>query len=91
MFVESITAPEDEWHEWNERLRLHSDPPPALVLSIAWKAGEGTVTQLNVWDSPGAIADNYMERVFPIVQEHGEPDNKPERHGEPITVYVRPS
>ena len=41
---------------------------PALVASIAWLGKDGDVTSVNVWDSPQAVGDFYMERVGPIVQ-----------------------
>jgi hypothetical protein len=90
MFVETITAPREEWERMTERLRVHTDPPAALVASIAWSPEEGMVTSLNVWDTPEAVADFYVERVGPIVQAEGEPANKPRRHGTPIAVYIRP-
>lgn len=90
MFVESITQPKDEWHRWSEKLAMHSDPPSALAMSIAWDSGGGMVTQVNVWDDPGSIADFYMERVLPFVEAEGEPEHKPKRHGEPIAMYLRP-
>jgi hypothetical protein len=89
MFVETITAPREEWESWTERLRVHSEPPDALVASIAWSAEEGMVTSVNVWDTPEAVADFYIERVGSIVQAEGEPANKPEPHGKPIAVYIR--
>jgi hypothetical protein len=89
MFVETITAPREEWESWTERLRVHSEPPDALVASIAWSAEEGMVTSVNVWDTPEAVADFYIERVGPIAQAEGEPANKPKRHGKPIAVYIR--
>jgi hypothetical protein len=90
MFVETITAPRHEWERWHERLRYTTDPPQALIASIVWDAGDGQVTAVNVWDTPAAIADFYMERVRPIVEAEGEPTNKPQRHGEPLAFYVRP-
>lgn len=89
MFVETITAPREEWERMTERLRMFTDPPAALVASVAWSAEEGVVTSLNVWDTPEAVADFYVERVGPIVQAEGEPANKPKRHGKPIAVYIR--
>ena len=89
MFVESITQPKDEWQRWSEKLRTYSEPPQALAVAIAWDNGDGTITQLNVWDEPGAVADHFMDRVLPIVQAEGEPDHKPERHGEPLAIHVR--
>jgi hypothetical protein len=89
VFVETITAPRDEWERWTERLRVVSDPPPALVASVAWLGADGLVTALNVWDSPDAVAAFYVERVGAIVQSEGEPPNKPQRHGTPLAVYVR--
>ena len=86
MFVETITAPRDEWERWTERLRMTSDPPEALIASVAWVGDDGQVTALNVWDSPDAVAAFYVERVGPIVQAEGEPLNKPQRHGAPLAV-----
>ncbi len=91
MFVETITPSRDLWETFTERTRLTSAPPEALVVSVARDAGEGRVTVLNVWDSPDAIADFYVERTRPIIEELGEPPDKPERHGEPLAVYIRPS
>lgn len=67
-----------------------SDPPEALVVSVAWDSGDGTVTSVNVWDTPGAISDFYIERALPLIEADGEPANKPKRHGEPVAVYIRP-
>jgi len=89
MFVETIRAPRDEWTHWTERIRLVSDPPEALVAVVAWDSGDGHITSVHVWDAPGATADFFVERVLPVVQEEGEPANKPHRHGEPVAVYVR--
>ena len=89
MFVETVTAPRDEWEKWNERLRTTTDPPAALIAAVAWVGKDGRVTALNVWDSPDAVADFYMERVRPFVETEGEPPDKPERHGQPIASYFR--
>ena len=89
MFIETITQPGDEWHNWNERLAMHSEPPAALVASIAWNAGDDKITTVNVSDTPGAISDFYMERVRSLVQAEGEPTSKPQRHGEPVAIYIR--
>jgi hypothetical protein len=90
MFVETVTAPREEWEHWNERLRLTSDPPGALVAMIAWVGTDGLVTSLNVWDSPEAVADFYVERISAIPQAERDSANKPERHGKPVAVYIRP-
>jgi hypothetical protein len=89
MFVETITAPNEEWQQWAERLRILSDPPAALVATIAWSATPGQVTALNVWDSPEAVSDFFVERVHPIVADEGAPAVSPTRHGEPVAVYIR--
>jgi hypothetical protein len=89
MFVETIVLPRPEWERWEEHLRYSTDPPKALIATIVWDSGDGHVTGVNVWDTPGAIADFYMERVRPIVAAEGEPTNKPERHGEPLAFYLR--
>ena len=89
MFVETITQPRDEWQHWSDKLRFMSDPPEALVVSVAWDSGDGTVTSVNVWDTPGAISDFYIERALPLIEADGEPANKPDRHGEPVAVYIR--
>jgi hypothetical protein len=52
----------------------------ALIAAIVWDSGDGEVTAVNVWDTPGAIADFYVE---------GEPTRKPQRHGEPLAFYLR--
>ena len=90
MFVETIVLPRREWERWHERLRLFSDPPEALIASIAWESGDGEVTGVNVWETPRAIADFFMERVQPFVEAEGEPANKPTRRGEPLAFYQRP-
>jgi hypothetical protein len=89
MFVETVTAPRDEWEKFTERLRIMTDPPAALVASVAWVGKDGLVTALNVWDSPDAVSDFYMERVRFVVEAEGEPANKPDRHGPPIAAYFR--
>jgi hypothetical protein len=89
MFVETITAPAHEFQAWNDRLRLLSDPPAALVASIAWNAGEGLVSGVNVWETPEAVADFFIERIQPLVAAEGTPANTPARHGEPVAVYLR--
>ena len=88
MFVESVTSPRDEWERWNERLRMLTDPPPKLVAAIAWQVGEGQVTAVNVWDSPDAVAEFFVERVQSALAD-GEPATAPTRHGEPLAFYVR--
>jgi hypothetical protein len=57
MFIETIVLPRPEWERWNERLRLVDDRPEGLITSIAWDSGDGDVTGVNVWETPGAIAD----------------------------------
>ena len=89
MFIETITQPREEWQTWSDRLRFHDDPPEALVASFVWDAGDGTVTQLNVWDNPAAVGDFFMERLASEIEELGEPSGKPKRHGEPISASLR--
>ena len=91
MFVETITAHRGEWEQWNERLHLLSDPPEALIASIAWDAGDGKVMALNLWDSAEAVGAFFGARVHPTLQELGEPATKPVRHGSPVAVYLRRS
>jgi hypothetical protein len=89
MHVQTVTAPRDEWEQWNERLRMLSDPPQGLVAAIAWNADDGQVTALNLWETPEAVADFFMQRIRPFVEAEGEPVNKPQHHGPPILVYFR--
>lgn len=91
MFVETLTAPRDEWERLTERVALLADPPDALVASIAWDAGDGQVSSVNVWDSPEAVGDFFVSRVHPVVQELGEPKAKPARRGIPLAIYIRPT
>lgn len=89
MFIETATTPRQLWQTFSERTRLTSDPPEALVVSVAWDAGDGRVTVMNVWDNPEAIADFYVERARPVIDDIGEPPDKPKRHGQPLAVYIR--
>lgn len=89
MFVETLTAPADEWRKWATGLRLFTEPPPALVGSIAWQSDDGSVTHVCVWDTPNAVADFYLERVEPLIATDGPPPAKPARRGEPVKVYLR--
>jgi hypothetical protein len=89
VFVETIDLPLPEWERWHERLRYSNDPPEALIATIVWDSGDGRVTGVNLWDTPEAIADFYVDRVGPIVAVEGEPTNKPQRHGEPLAFYLR--
>jgi hypothetical protein len=73
MFVETITTPRDEWDRWNERLRMLAEPPARLIASIAWQSDSGEVTSVNLWESPDAVADFFVERVHPLVEAEGEP------------------
>lgn len=90
MFVETIVLPRREWERWHEGLRLSADPPEGLIAAIAWDSGDGRVTGVNVWETPAAIADFFVERVGPFVEVEGEPADKPRRHGEPLAFYLRP-
>ena len=89
MFVETITQPAAEWRHWDQQLGLTRNPPPALVASIAWAGDGDTITAVNVWDTPEAVAEFYLTRVRPIVEAQGEPTDKPVRHGAPIHVFTR--
>ena len=89
MFVETITVPRAEWLRWSERLRLFTDPPPTLVSSVAWASGPDSVTNVNVWDTPAAVADFYVEWVEAVIKADGPPSQKPVRRGAPVAVYIR--
>jgi hypothetical protein len=89
MFVETIVAPREEWESFTNRIRLFSEPPPALMAALAWDGGEGRVAQVNLWDEPSAVADFFIERVMPVVDRDGEPSSKPARHGPPVAFYFR--
>ena len=89
MFVETMTAPRELWEQWSTRLRLFSEPPPALVATVAWDAGDGMITSLNVWDNPSAVADFFVDRIQPVIEAEGPPDYKPVRHGNAVATYFR--
>jgi len=91
MFLETIAADENEWARWADSLRIATDPPASLVATIAWRGDDGTVTAVNVWDSPDAVADFFIQRVQPTIAALGEPQSKPIRHGQPVAFYVRPT
>ena len=63
MFVETVVLPRGDWEHWYEGLRFVDDPPAALIASIAWDSGDGEVTGVNVWETPGAIADFFMDAL----------------------------
>jgi hypothetical protein len=89
MFVETITVPRAEWQRWTERLRLFADPPHALVCSVAWNSDTENVTNINVWETPSAVADFYEERVAAVIAAEGSAPHKPVRHGAPVAIYIR--
>jgi len=39
---------------------------------------------------PHSTCSDYLERVRPIVEVEGEPKHKPQPHGEPLAIYLRP-
>jgi len=43
----------------------------------------------NVWDTPSAVADFFVERVEAVIEAEGPPPHKPVRHGSPVAVYIR--
>ena len=90
VFIEQVTAPREEFELWDARLGMVTQPPPALALSVAWES-DGVVTCINVWDSPQAIADFFLERVQPYVEAEGPPANKPQRLGHAVRAYIRPA
>ena len=90
MFVETIELPRAEWERWHELLRYTTDPPDALVATIVWDSGDGGVTGVNLWDTPDAIADFFVDRVGPIVAAEGEPSDT--SHSDVVSrsrVYLR--
>ena len=89
MFVETVTAPRESWLHWSTRLRLFSEPPSPLVAAIAWDAGDGMITSINVWDTPSAVAEFFVERIQPVIEAEGPPEYKPVRHGEAVATYFR--
>jgi hypothetical protein len=62
---------------------------PALVATVAWEVGDGTVTSVNVWDNPSAVADLFDERIQPLIEADGAPDYRPVRHGSAVATYFR--
>jgi hypothetical protein len=91
MFSETVTAPREVWEQWSTRLRLLSEPPPALAAAVAWAAGDGMITSVHVWDNPSAIADFFEDRIQPVIEPDGPPDYKPVRHGTAVATYFRPA
>jgi hypothetical protein len=89
VFIERLSAPRGDFELWDTRLRLVTDPPPTLAVSVAWET-DGEATCINVWDSPEAIADFFFDRVQPLIEAVGPPVNKPQRLGHAVRAYVRP-
>jgi hypothetical protein len=65
MFIETIAAPGEVWHHCTHRLQLFSEPPAALVASIAWDNVDGTISAVNVWDQPSAVGDFFLASSSP--------------------------
>jgi len=59
------------------------------MASIAWDNGDGTISGVNVWESPSAVADFFEDRVQQVIEEEGTPDYKPVRRGQPVASYFR--
>ena len=89
MFLETLTSPRAEFEQWSARLRMIEDPPPGLLASVAWASGDDEVTVVNVWETPAAVGDFYLERVRHVVEAVGEPESKPQRHGPPVHFWTR--
>jgi hypothetical protein len=68
---------------------LSASPPSALVATVAWEAGGGMITSVNVWDNPSAVGDFFVERVQPVIEAEGPSDYEPVRHGNAVATYFR--
>ena len=77
MFVETIVLPRREWERWNERLRLAADPPEALIASIAWDSGDGEVTGVNVWETPGPLPTSSWSELGRSWRPRASPPTSP--------------
>ena len=67
------------------------------VTSTALEAPSGSVAQRHSGHAvkfssqgPHSTCSDYLERVRPIVEVEGEQEHKPQRHGEPLAIYLRP-
>jgi hypothetical protein len=61
------------------------------VASFAWDSGHDNITSINVWDSASDIAEFFVDRVHAVVEAHGPPGHKPERLGDTVHGYIRPT
>jgi hypothetical protein len=47
------------------------------------------INSVNVWDTPSAVGEFFIERVQPVIEAEGQPDYKPARHGNAVAAYFR--
>lgn len=67
MFIDTITVPRPEWEFVTDQARIVADPPEGLIAAIAWDTGDGSVTAVMVWETPGARGDFSADRMMPLL------------------------
>jgi len=88
MFVHTITGTRAEFESSHQLLGIAEDPPDALLASIAFASGDDEVTIVNVWETPGDLAQFFVDRIAPRTGGAGlNGDNTP--RGEPLFFWTR--
>ncbi|MEX1280571.1 MAG: hypothetical protein AB1Z55_07590 [Acidimicrobiia bacterium] len=87
MFIDRVTTTPEELAIVDAEAGLFSDPPPGLAAAVAWESGEGEVTCLMVWDTPGQRGDFAFQKMMPLI-ESGRVGADPDVL-QPTRIYLR--
>jgi hypothetical protein len=88
MFVQTITTSRAEFEASRRLLDIEADPPEALLAAVAFASGDDEVTVVNVWESPGDMAQFFVDRIGPKTGGAGlTGDSRP--RGEPLFFWTR--
>ena len=88
MFVQTVISSRAEFDEAHRLLDIAADPPDTLLAAIAFSSGEDEVTLVNVWESPAAVAEFFVERIHSRTEGKGLSGQNIPR-GEPVFFWTR--
>ncbi len=77
MFIDQVTTTSEGLDIVDAETGFFSDPPEGLSAVIAWDAGDGNVTCLMVWDTPGQRGEFAFQKMMPLMESgrvQGDPD-----------------
>jgi hypothetical protein len=92
MFVQTVTSTRAEYEAALRLLEFDTNPPATLVATVAFSSGDDEVTLVNVWESPGAMAEFFVERIAPHTGgESMEGGGETTPRGAPLLFWARGS